>query len=288
MRSMTGFGHASFQSHHLELDVNLRSVNGRFFEMRLHMPKEYLFLESKMKKIVSQKISRGTLDLYIHRRAFFPGHQELKIEGDMAMRWLKSLRKLGRETGLNLDVSLLQLAQLPGVATTLESYQVSPLEQKKLLQTVSEAAQVCIDERAREGAALQKELDQLLLKLVKIRQKMHKLRGLANEELTLKYRERLKKWSHFDENRLAQEIAALIDKADINEELSRLEEHFKGCQRLLRTGQPVGKKLDFYSQEILREFNTVGSKSQIAKLTELVVEAKSIVEKFREQVQNVE
>ncbi|MCB0391827.1 MAG: DUF1732 domain-containing protein, partial [Bdellovibrionales bacterium] len=127
-----------------------------------------------------------------------------------------------------------------------------------------------------------------LTKLSKVRQKMERMRQQANDELKLKYQEKLKKWSHYDEHRISQEIASLLDKADINEELSRLNEHVKGCHNILNIQLPVGKKLDFYSQEILREINTIGSKSQIAKLTEQVVEAKSIVERFREQVQNVE
>ena len=122
MHSMTGFGHSSFQEDELELDVNLRSVNGRFFELRLHLPKEYLFLESKIKKTISKKISRGTLDLYIHRRTFYPGHQELRVESQMAKNWLRSLKRLGQDTGLKLEVSLLELSQLPGVSTTVESY----------------------------------------------------------------------------------------------------------------------------------------------------------------------
>ncbi|MCB9026844.1 MAG: YicC family protein [Bdellovibrionaceae bacterium] len=288
MRSMTGFGHNTFQSKNLELDVNLRSVNGRFFEMRLHLPKEYLFLENKIKKLVSNRISRGTLDLYIHRRAFYPGHQELKIESQMAKNWMKSLRKLGLATGLKMEMSLLELAQLPGVSTTLESFKVPNLEQSVILKTINKAVDVCVLERKREGKALKKELGQLLAGLAKLRTKMQSLRVQANNELTIRYKEKLKKWSHYDENRLFQEIANLIDKADINEEISRLNEHISGCKKLLENSQPVGKKLDFYSQEILREINTIGSKSQFAKLTELVVEAKSLVERFREQVQNVE
>ena len=288
MKSMTGFGHSSYQSKNLELEINLRAVNGRFFEIRLHLPKEYLFLENKIKKIVGQKLLRGTMDLYIHRRAFYPGHQELKIEANMAQNWVKSLKSLGRETGLKYELTLLELAQLPGVATTLESFKVPLSEQRLVLNTIDKAVDHCLKERLREGRALKKELGQLLTALSKARQNMQRMRQHANKELTAKYKEKLKKWSHYDENRMSQEIASLLDKADINEEISRLGEHIKGCRSLLENKKTVGKKLDFYSQEILREINTVGSKSQIAKLTESVVEAKSVVERFREQVQNVE
>ncbi|MCB0356029.1 MAG: YicC family protein [Bdellovibrionales bacterium] len=288
MKSMTGFGHSSYQSKNLELDINLRAVNGRFFEVRLHLPKEYLFLENKIKKLISQKLHRGTLDLYVHRRAFYPGHQELKVEASMAKSWMKSLKSLGKETGLKFEIDLLQLAQLPGVATTLESFKVPVAEQKLLFSTINKAIEVCLHERRREGQSVKKELTKHLVQLSKARQGMQKVREQANSELTKKYKEKLTKWSHYDENRLSHEIASIIDKADINEEISRLGEHIKSCKLLMEMKKPVGKKLDFYSQEILREINTVGSKSQIAKLTEAVVEAKSIIERFREQVQNVE
>ncbi len=288
MKSMTGFGRKNYQSDKLELDVNLRAVNGRFFELRLHLPKELLFLENKLKKIVSQTLNRGTLDLYINRRSYHPTHQELRIESKMAKNWVQALRKLGNEVGLEFEISLKDLALLPGVSHTQESFRVPLEEQKIILKTVKEATQLCDEERVREGAALKKELLQLLSELSKIRQKMLKLRDEANTELSLRYRDKLKKWVHYDENRMALEISGLIDKADINEEISRLTEHIKGCRELLRLKKPVGKKLDFYSQEILREINTIGSKSQVSRLTEAVVEAKSIIERFREQVQNIE
>lgn len=288
MKSMTGFGRKNYQSDKLELDVNLRAVNGRFFELRLHLPKELLFLENKLKKIVSQTLNRGTLDLYINRRSYHPTHQELRIESKMAKNWVQALRKLGNEVGLEFEISLKDLALLPGVSHTQESFRVPLEEQKIILKTVKEATQLCDEERVREGSALKKELLQLLSDLNKIRQKMLKLRDEANTELGLRYRDKLKKWVHYDENRMALEISGLIDKADINEEISRLTEHIKGCRELLRLKKPVGKKLDFYSQEILREINTIGSKSQVSRLTEAVVEAKSIIERFREQVQNIE
>ncbi|MCB0390973.1 MAG: hypothetical protein KDD58_06775, partial [Bdellovibrionales bacterium] len=154
MKSMTGFGHSSYQSKNLELEINLRAINGRYLEVRLHLPKEYLFLESKIKKLISKKISRGTIDLYIHRRAFYPGHQELKIEANMAKNWIKSLKSLGKATNLKYELSLLDLAQLPGVATTLESYNVPVSEQKITLTTIDKAVDHCLKERVREGQSL--------------------------------------------------------------------------------------------------------------------------------------
>ncbi len=288
MKSMTGFGHGDFRSDKVELDVNLRVVNGRFFEMRLHLPKELLFLESKFKKIINQKIARGTVDLYINRRVYYSSKQGIKVESKLAKDWVKAFKKLSKDTGLPFELSLSDLAQLPGVATTHESSLVSVSEKTQLLTTVKEATQACIAEREREGMALKSELNKYLTQLGKQRKKMESLRLLANKELRLRYKEKLKKWSHYDENRMAQEVSNLIDKADINEEISRLGEHVKGCKALLLKKEPVGKKMDFYSQEILREINTIGSKSQVSKLTEAVVDAKSIIERFREQVQNVE
>ena len=288
MKSMTGFGHKDFQSDLLELDVNIRSVNGRYFELRMHLPKELVFMESRIKKIVSQNINRGTIDLYLSRRTYHPNHQKLKIESKMAKNWVASLKKLSQETGIAFQVSLFDLAQLPGVSYTQENLRVPLEEQKVILKVIEDATKICVEERRREGIALKKELLDLLNELQKTRSQMEKLRVLANEELASRFKEKLKKWTHYDENRLAFEISNPVDKSDINEEILRLNEHIKGCKTLLNKKDPVGKKLDFYSQEILREINTIGSKSQVSRLTEAVVDAKSLIERFREQVQNIE
>jgi len=288
MKSMTGYGRKTYKSSDFELDVNLRSVNGRFFELRLHLPKELIFMEGKIKKEIAKYLNRGTLDLYVQRKSYHLGQQELVVETKLAKSWMNAFKKLSKELNLPFDLNLKDMALLPGVSHIHEKFEVSTREQKFLLSTVASATQMCLMERKREGLSIKKELFQLITKLKSLQKEMSSLRDKANLELQNRYKEKFKKWLQFDENRIAMEISHLIDKADINEEISRLSEHLKGCSELLDSKEPVGKKLDFYSQEILREINTIGSKSQVSRLTEAVVDAKSIIERFREQVQNIE
>ena len=168
---------------------------------------------------------------------------------------------------------------------------LSRSEEKKVLELVSLAAAKCESEKSREGKALQKNLLSLLNKLQKVYQQMAELRKKANEELEKKFRQKLQQYS-LDrqewESRWTMELAILIDRSDIQEEMVRLKEHIKNFVLLAEGGEQSGKKMDFYCQELLRETNTIGSKSQVAKLTHLVVDAKSLIEQLREQVQNVE
>ena len=157
-------------------------------------------------------------------------------------------------------------------------------------QCLKKALASCLKERKREGVALKKDLNHQLQEITKVISRMQKLRTAANNELKKRFNSKLEKWQNlnYDPQRLAQELTINLDKVDINEEMSRLKEHIRSCKALIAGADGRGKKLDFYSQELLREVNTIGSKSQVSKLTEEVVNAKSIIERFREQVQNIE
>jgi len=172
-----------------------------------------------------------------------------------------------------------------------EREEVSEAEKEAVFKLVSEAMMACDRERRREGQALEAELQRLCARLEDLVGRMEALKAEANADLERRYRERLQKLGfegRVDDQRIAQEIVIQLDRADISEEMVRLREHVKAYRELLKSQEPQGKKLDFYAQELLREVNTIGSKSHIAKLTSLVVDAKTVVEKIREQVQNAE
>ncbi|MBO9666417.1 MAG: DUF1732 domain-containing protein, partial [Bdellovibrio sp.] len=155
----------------------------------------------------------------------------------------------------------------------------------------ADACNNCNKERVREGKALRKDLEKLLSSLDKQIKVISDLRNEANSQLQEKYETKIRarlKGNDIDPSRLSQEIVIQLEKADINEELSRLSEHIKNYRQLVGSQQAEGKKLDFYTQELLREVNTIGSKSQVAKITQSVVEAKTLIERLREQVQNVQ
>lgn len=305
MKSMTGFGRISNRSNKsqgkgasmrvstgVELDVSLRSVNGRYLEMRFHVPREYAGLESDLKSLIGGTFSRGTIDLYINRHQP-PGAEttEVKVNSDLAQKWLQAYRDLGRELKLQADPTLELLTRIPEVLQVEEHEEVSDGEKTDLLGLVKQAVAACDQERRREGQALETELTSLCSRLEDLAHQMEDLKAEASAELERRFRDRLQKLGFegkVDDQRLAQEIVIQLDRADVSEELHRLREHLKAYRQLLKSDEPQGKKLDFYAQELLREVNTIGSKSHIAKLTALVVDAKTLVEKIREQVQNVE
>ncbi|MCM2280642.1 MAG: YicC family protein [Bdellovibrionaceae bacterium] len=292
MKSMTGFGRASHSSSELELDVTLKCVNGRFLETRFHMPREYGSFEAEFKRLIGERILRGTVDIYVARR---PGPDseafDVQVHTPLAKKWLKAYQSLAKELKLKTGPDFEIIAKSPDVLTLHEKAEVPEREHKLAVRLLGEAVQACDEERGREGRSLQKTLNQLLENLSSLVEKMEGLRAAANQELERKFRERLDRLgmdAAVDPQRLAQEIIIQIDRADIAEEISRLKEHLRAYIELVKGKDSQGKKLDFYAQELLREVNTIGSKSHVSALTNVVVDAKAVVERIREQVQNAE
>lgn len=292
MKSMTGFGSASLSNTVVELEVNVRAVNGRFLEMRLHLPREYAPLESALKKQLSSIFVRGTVDVYVLRKLKTQAQtKKISVQQDIAAEYLKGLKKLKSSLKLNDEVRLDTIVRLPDVVRVEEQTGLTPSEKSLVEKAFKKAAESCDEERSREGSSLNKELTKQLQVLEKLVGSFTSVRENANDELEKRFKDRLDKLGFegkVDPQRLAQEIIMQLDRTDINEELARLKEHVGAYQQLLESSEPQGKKMDFYAQELLREVNTIGSKSHVAKLTSLVVEAKTVVERIREQVQNVE
>ncbi len=292
MRSMTGYGHTNFSSKDLELDVQVKSVNGRFLDVRLHLPREYNSFESEIKKMISSLFGRGTVDVYCARKIRASAKQvALEINEDIAKLYMKSLKGLAKKLDLKDNLSLDIIVKLPELMTLKIQDKVTPQEKQKLMGLVEKSLKLCETERMREAKALGEDIRKNLVKLQSFVDQCEKLREQVNGELAKKFEDRLKNLGlggEVDPVRIAQEVMIQIDRSDINEELSRLAEHIQAYLKLIGDSKSYGKKMDFYAQELLREVNTIGSKSQVAKMTALVVDAKSVVERIREQVQNIE
>lgn len=291
MKSMTGFGVASTDTNGVTLNVTIRAVNGRYFEWRPHIPRAYQSLEREMKKLFSKKVSRGTVDLYLRRQVQNASHVQINLNTDLAKKWKKAYEKLSQTVKLDLDLSSESLGALPDVMSLEEDLSVSSQEKKMVFKVLENALEEFEKERKREGAALKSELKKQLQSLNDLLKEVKVLSSDINKEQKKKLSDRLKSLDsqiELDPTRVAQEVALLLDKSDVREEISRLEEHLNLFKKLVNSSESIGKKMDFYCQELLREFNTIGSKSSLAKLTQTVVNAKSVIEKLREQVQNVE
>lgn len=291
---MTGYGAVERRTPQAEVSVIVKSVNGRFLEPRFHLPKEYFALESQFKREISELFSRGTVDVFIHRRG--AGDLRVKFNSKNAKNWFDAHKALARTLNVKFDSAqvLERLAVLPQVFDLREGTEPASDEKKAVLSAFRESLKLCFRERQREGKSLQKHLLRLIRELQNVVAKIEKMRPEIQHELEVKLRERLerhKQDSVVDPVRFAQELVFYLDKSDVTEEIVRLREHLDMCTKFVRGlegHEGKGKKLDFYGQELLREVNTIGSKANHAQLTELVVEAKGLIEAFKEQVQNIE
>lgn len=289
MESMTGYGHSSVESKASLLEVAVKAVNGRYFEVRVHSPRIFSPYEKDIKTMVRKSISRGSVDVFVQRRSYGLGESPVFNKG-LAKKWTVGFSDLLKQVGLTSELDPSLLLSVPELFS-IEEKKSSLIEKKQLLEALDQACQICRQQRQQEGRGLKKDLTKQLSRLKKITNQLNKLRRAANSEAKKKW---MKKYREIlgdnteSTARALQEVGLLIERSDIHEELVRLESHIEGAKELLNSGLSVGKRLDFYAQEFLREINTVGSKCASAPMTRAVVEGKDIVEKFREQVQNVQ
>jgi uncharacterized protein (TIGR00255 family) len=291
MKSMTGFGQGRAQGAQTIYEVNIKTVNGRFLEARFHLPRELVFLEPELKRSLSEKFMRGTVDIFVSRKLKGPSPGTVTVNEALAKEYLNAYKSLSKKLGLTFHPSVELLTRQADVVRVEDAVDAAQKEKKWVVQAFAKALAACEQERKREGQALAKELNKLLTQLEKQVVTISDLRGDANKMLQEKFEQKILtrlQGAEVDHQRLMQEVVIQLEKTDINEELQRLEEHIKNYKKLLQSAQAEGKKMDFYTQELLREVNTVGSKSQVAKITQAVVEAKAIIERLREQVQNIE
>lgn len=295
MKSMTGYGLGKAQSANSSIDVSLRAVNGRFLETRWHLPREFVAFESDLKKVLEKYLQRGTVDVFVSRRLKASAVAgQMSVNKDLVKQYEKAYGEIAKVLKSKVTLATLHveaIARLPDVITISETGEVSTAEKKSLYEAFEKACKACDTERKREGKSLKADLDHLLSALEKLVTEVHTVREEANKSLLERFEQRIQsKLSgvEIDSTRLSQEVVIQIEKSDINEELIRLKEHLQNYRQILNVNEPQGKKLDFYTQELLREVNTIGSKSSVSKLTQIVVEAKTLIERLREQVQNVE
>lgn len=317
MKSMTGYGRSkeSARGHSGELgEAWARSVNGRFLEIRVHLPREWAEIEPEIRTLTQSILSRGTVDLHITRLKSAPSRSRVEVDERMAKEWVTALKTLQGMTQssarakksvnradlrTDIEIPLDVLARAPEVVRVVSDERITMIEKSKVLKVAKDALKALEKERLREGAAIRKELLALLGMLDQIVRKVSKLADTAPDDLRARLKTRMDRLEGAglqppgaSDSRFHQEVAILIDRGDIREEIARLAAHLKVYRELIEAkggaSAPIGKTLDFYAQELLREVNTIGSKSQTAELTRLVVEAKTCVEKIREQVQNVE
>lgn len=288
---MTGFGSASAQIAGASLVVEVKSVNHKFCEVKLRLPRELTNLEVPLTRAVKARIARGALDVIVKLETesgeTAPADVDVKILG----AYRRAFEQAAGALGVANDVGLSAYLHLPNVLrvrdATLDSAALEPTVQG----VVSTALQALVQMRTTEGAALFADLTARLGVLNGLAQRIGPLSAKSVEEARARFEARLQELGlpqGVDPNRVAQEVALLADRSDVSEELTRLDGHLRQFRELLEATEPVGRKLDFLVQELHREINTTGSKSQSLDLARLVIEFKAELEKIREQIQNVE
>jgi uncharacterized protein (TIGR00255 family) len=293
LRSMTGFGQAQGDlSERLAADVRMTSVNSRFLEvtLRTHPRIETAELEAALRPVLSGGLTRGRVQVTVELRSLVRSGTGLVLHWELASQLMEALEQ--RPAGLELaPLALRDLLALPGVAEGGGELALTAEEQRALLDLSGRARDALVAQREREAVALLPQLNGDLAELVSFRSWLAEVNEQVRTALFGRLRERLATLldgSEVNQDRLLQEAAIAADRADVSEEVQRLAAHLAHFDTLLAEGGPVGKKIDFLLQELLREVNTSGSKCREAGMGERVVAAKAALEKLREQCANLE
>lgn len=289
--SMTGYGRAGALLHGRDIKVELRSVNARFFEYSSRLPRSCAFLEDKLKKLVAAKVSRGKVELSLSIQTVTAADTVVSVNWSLAQGYRAALDSLIEKMELKNDVTAGMIARFPEVLTQT----AAPTNEDEMWQDVQSVALQAVDAfvamRAAEGEKLKADvagrLDTIEELIAKIEQGSAGRVQAYSDKLYARLQELLGDRS-IDESRLVTEAALFADKTAIDEETVRLHSHVAQYREILALDEPVGRKLDFLTQELNRESNTIGSKCQDVAITRLVVELKSEIEKIREQIQNIE
>lgn len=291
LKSMTGYGRAEAESSGRVWTSEVKSVNNRFLDAKVKLPRNYSALEDRIRKKFGSYHQRGRVDCIVNVSGDFSDLVRVDVDLDLARIYRERLGNLAAELGIDEDIDLSMLVSLPDVLTREQQQEDVESVWPQLEKSIEAALEQCLDMRMREGEALRADLSQRLelftATLDSIEQSIPMI--IADREKALKERlDKLLDTIDIDPARLAQEVAILVDKSDVTEEMVRLRSHIDQFEGLLESAEPVGRKLDFLIQEFLREVNTIASKINDAETAHKAVTLKSELEKMREQVQNIE
>ncbi len=295
IHSMTGFGRAAGAlSSRYFVAVTAKSVNHRFLETGVRLP-EYLWeAEPLIRAIAAETFSRGKVDISVRVQRTAQPEYNVRINAQLAGTVVPQLKTIAEELGLGTTFSGSDLLRVPDLLQVEAiDAEVTDEEREAIAALVRAAFAQMTAMRAREGESLHADITVRLARIRELQQRLSEHRDEIRGELLASYQQRVREIAsaagiEIDEDRIAQEVVLMVEKGDIAEELTRLAHHVDQAEKAIGRREPAGKKLDFLSQEMLREVNTMGSKSRSAVLRTVVVELKTEVERVREQVQNVE
>ncbi len=291
MNSMTGYGRCVLQEDGREMTLEVKSVNHRYLDLAFRMPRSFAYLEDTMRALIGERVSRGHVEVYITYRNLRQDARQVAVDEGLLTAYQAAMDRLSDVSGLENDASLSLLARLPDVLQVEERQE----DQEALTRLTTHALRVAVAElagmRQREGQRLAGDIRSHLSIVTDLAGRIQ----LRAPYVVSDYRRRLQQrvteltqGLELDEARLTQEVALFCDRVAIDEELARLRSHVEALEQCLNGAAAQGRRMDFIVQEMNREVNTIGSKASDAALVSLVVDAKSEIEKIREQVQNIE
>ncbi len=291
IKSMTGFGRYEVEEDNRKISVEIKAVNHRYLDESIKMPKKLNFFESAIRNLLKEYIQRGKVDVYITYEDFTEENVTIKYNHDVAAEYLKYLRAMAQEFGLEDDIRVSTLSRYPEVFTMEEGDSDEEAIWKLLKKAVEGAARKFVESRVAEGENLRVDLidklNGMLTEVDFITERSPQIVEEYRERLMQKVREMLAD-KQIDEGRLLQETTIFADKVCVDEELVRLRSHIETMKQALIDGGSVGRKLDFIAQEMNREANTTLSKSNDLEISNHAITLKTEIEKVREQIQNIE
>ena len=291
LRSMTGYGRGKYEKESREYIVEIKSVNNRYSDISIKMPKSISFLEDTVKKLISSSIARGKVEVFINYTNNSEKGRDIQINTELAKRYIEEIRKLADETNINSNIEVIDIMNMPDVLNTKLDEEDENIIKEELTKSVEEAIKNFINMREIEGEKIKQDLGHRINKISEIIEKINAISTGLVQEYIVKLEKRINellKPNVVDEARLAQEVVIYSDKCSIEEELTRLKSHISQFLNLLNSKEASGKKIDFLIQEMNRETNTIGSKANNLEITNYVVDIKTELENVREQIQNIE
>ena len=294
IKSMTAFGRAKTEGELKDITIEIKSVNSRFFDCSVKIPRAYSFLEERIKAYVQKNaVSRAKVDVYVTIDSHSSPTGSVKLDDSLAESYIKALRELRDEFSLVDDISVMSVAQNRDIFSYDKPEEDLEAEWEFIRTTLDEAIKSYSEMRECEGRRIEADIK---AKIALVAEYADEVEGISHED-TVGYRDKLEARLRqilgdnavtVDENRLLTECAVWADKIAIDEELVRLRSHFNAFDDIIALKDPSGRKLDFLMQELNRETNTIGSKANNARIARIVVDMKGELEKIREQIQNIE
>jgi len=289
---MTGYGEASGENARHGITVSLRAVNHRFLDLQLRIGEELRGSEAALRDAIGREISRGRVEARVEVRPVAERRASVQVNMGVIREAHVAVHQLVEAGLVDRGLSAGDLMRLPeAFRVELASEEWTPEDEELLLGVAREAVAQLVASRAQEGASLAAAMEEKLGGVEGAVARLDALRGPVREEMAAALRRRLAELlagQPLDEARVAQEVALLVDRSDVSEEVDRLRSHVEHFRAVTREGNAAGKRLDFLTQEIFRELNTLGAKCRNAEMTRAVLDAKVLCEQIREQIQNVE